>query len=113
MSHPFPSDFGLDNLHTALFADDPAMFHPLVFTAVTLIVLGGSKDLGTKQPLPLRFKCSVIDRFGFFDLPVGPLPNLLRRCQGDLDGSKPSRICRFGKKIVYRVQNLLLIFALR
>ena len=85
VAHPFAADLGLDYLNAALFTDDAAVFHPLIFAAVTFVVLGRSEYLGAKKTVPLRFKGSVIDSLGFFDLPVRPAPDLLRGGQGNLD----------------------------
>ena len=100
MPHALPPDLGLNDLHAALFADHTAVFHPFVFAAVALVILGGPEDLGAEKPVALRFEGAVVDGLGFFDLPVGPLPDLLRRGQADLNGGVVARIGGLGKKIV-------------
>jgi hypothetical protein len=100
MAHALPPDLGLNDLYAAFFTDHAAVFHPFVFAAVALVILGGPEDLGAKKPVELRFERAVVDGLRFFDLTVGPLPYLLRGGQADLNGGVVARIGGFGKKIV-------------
>jgi hypothetical protein len=67
VSHPFPADFGLNDLYTALFTNHSAVFHALITTAKTFIILNRAKDLCTEKSISFRFKCPVVD--GFFTSP--------------------------------------------
>ena len=100
VAHPLAPHLGLDDLDTALLADDAAVLHPLVFTAVALIVLDGAEDLGAEKPVPLRLECAVVDRLGLLHLAMRPLPDLLRGGQGDLDCVVARGILGLREKIV-------------
>jgi hypothetical protein len=92
MPHPLPADLGLDDLHPALLANDPAMFHPFVFPTIALIIFGGPKDLGAEESILLRFKGPVVDRLRFLHLSVRPGFDLFWRGNGDADGIIADRI---------------------
>src|SRR5688572_4828135 len=49
MTHPFTTDLALNNFNAALLAHHAAMLHPLVLTAVALVVFDWSKDLGAEK----------------------------------------------------------------
>jgi hypothetical protein len=61
MPHPLPADLGLDDFHPALLTDNASMFHPFVFAAIAFIIFGGSKDLGTEEPVLLRCRVIIIE----------------------------------------------------
>src|SRR5690606_3450991 len=82
----------LNDLDTALLADDPAVLHALVLAAVALVVLHGSEDLRAEEAVPLRLEGSVVDRLGLLDLTVRPLADLFRRCERDADRAEGERI---------------------
>jgi hypothetical protein len=44
------------------------VLHPLVLATIAFIIFGGTKDLGTEQPILLRFESPVIDGLGFLHL---------------------------------------------
>jgi hypothetical protein len=69
MTHPFPPNLGLDDLHPAFFADHPAVFHPLIFPAVTLVILGGAEDFSAEKAFPFGFKGPIVDGLRLFNLP--------------------------------------------
>ena len=48
MTHPFAADLGLNDFDAAFFANHAAVAHALVFTAVTLVVLRRTENLGAK-----------------------------------------------------------------
>jgi hypothetical protein len=100
MRHAFPADFGLYDLHTALFADDTPVFHPFVFAAITFIVFCRAKYFCAEQPIAFGFKRSVINGFRLLYLTMGPFEDLLRRCQGNSYTRVPFGIHGFGEKIV-------------
>ena len=78
MTHTNPPDFRLDNLNSALFADDTTVLHPFVFTAVTLEIFNRTEDFGTKQSVPFRLERPIVDGLRFFDFPERPASDLLR-----------------------------------
>jgi hypothetical protein len=82
--HSLPSHFGLDDFHAAFLADDPAVFHSLVFAAVAFVVLDGTEDLRAEEPVPFRLERAVIDRLGLFHLSVRSFSYLLGRSERDL-----------------------------
>ena len=67
MPHAVSSHFGLNDFHTAFFANHAAVLHPFVLAAVTLVVFGGPEYFCTKQSVPFRFKRPVIDGLGLFN----------------------------------------------
>jgi len=92
--HSLPADLGLDDLNTTFFTDDATVLHPFVFAAVAFVILGRTENLGTEQPIPLGFEGSVINGFRFFNLTMGPLPDLVRGSQGDFYARIASGVCR-------------------
>ena len=70
MSHTFAADFGQRNFHAALFADNAAIFHAFVFAAQALVVFNRTEDAGAEQTVPLRLKCTIVNRLRLFDLAV-------------------------------------------
>src|SRR3990172_1200165 len=99
MSHPFPAHFGLNDFDSRFLANDPAMFHSLVFSAITFIVLRRPKDLGTEEPVLFRFERTIVDRLRFFYFSMGPRFDLLRRGDRNPDGIEINRTLGFfGKR---------------
>ena len=88
MAEAFPANLGLDNLYSALLTDNPAVFHPLILSAITLVILDGSENPGTKEAILFRFEGPIIDRFRFLHLTVRQGLNLFRRSQSDPYGIK-------------------------
>ena len=70
--HPFPPNLGLDNLHTAFLTYDAPVLHTLIFAAVALIILCGTKNFGTKKAVSFRLKGSIVDGLWFLNLSMGP-----------------------------------------
>jgi hypothetical protein len=66
----------LDNLHPTLLADNASMLHPFIFATIAFIIFGGPEDLGTEEPILLRFKGSVVDGLRLLHLSMGPRLNL-------------------------------------
>ena len=85
MSHPLPADLGLDDFHPAFLADDASMFHPLVFTAIALIIFRRAEDLRAEKPVLLRFERPVVNGLRLFHLSVGPRFNLFWGGDGNPD----------------------------
>jgi hypothetical protein len=88
----------LDDLHAALFTDNPSMLHPFVFAAIAFIVLGRAENLGTEEPILFGFESPVVDGLRLLHLSVGPRFNLLRRSDGDTNGIIVDRVFGFFKK---------------
>ena len=86
MAHPLPAHLGLDDFHPTLLADNPSMFHPLVFATITFIIFGGPKDLGTEESIFFRFESPIVNGLRLLHFSVGPRFNLFWRGDGDSDG---------------------------
>ena len=78
MRHALPSYLGLNDLYATFFADDPSVFHALVFAAVAFIVFGRTENLGAEQTVTFRLKGSIIDCLRLFNLSMRPFQDLLR-----------------------------------
>ena len=98
MPHPLPAYFGLNHLNTTLFTHDPTVTHPFVLAAVTLVILGRTKNFGAEQAVALGLECAVVDGFRLLDLSVRPGTNHIGRGQRDPDSIKTDRILRLLKK---------------
>src|SRR5690606_37247150 len=86
VAHAFATHLGHRDFHTALFADDAAVLQTLVLAAKTLVVLGGTEDLGAEQAVTLGLEGAVVDRLGFAHLAERPRTDLFRRSNADADG---------------------------
>src|SRR5215469_7507128 len=86
MSQTFAADPRQSDFHSALVANDTAVFHALVLAAQALPILGRTKNTRAEKAVALRLKSSVVDSLRLSDLAVGPAPDFLRRCQRDADG---------------------------
>src|SRR5262249_13250942 len=85
MAHPFTANFGLNNFDAALFTDHTTMPHPLVFSAVALVVLGRTKDFGTEETIPFWLEGSIVNGLGFLNLAVRPRADLIGRGDREFD----------------------------
>ena len=85
MPHPLPADLGLDDFHPTLLAHNASMFHPLVFSAIALIVFGRAEDFGTEKPIFFRFERPVVNGLRLLHLSMGPRFDLFWRGDGDPD----------------------------
>jgi len=92
MAHPLAAHLGLDHLDAALFADDAAMAHALVFAAVTFVVLGRTEDFRAEQPIAFRLEGPVVDGLGLLDLAMRPRPDHLGRRDRNSDRVERERI---------------------
>jgi hypothetical protein len=86
MPHSLPANLGLDDFHPTLLADNASMFHPLVFTAIALIIFGGTKDFGTEEPIFFWFESPIVNGLRLLHFPVGPRFDLFWRGDGDPNG---------------------------
>src|SRR4026207_2354059 len=98
MAHALAANAGRDDFDTALFTDDPAVLHALVFTAVALEVLHGPEDLRTEEAVALRLEGPVVDRLRLLDLAVTPLLDLIRGGDRDADALVNEGVFRFFEK---------------
>jgi hypothetical protein len=72
VAHALASNFGLNHFDTAFVADDPAMLHPLVFSAIALPVLDRTEDLCAKETVLLGFERPIVDGLRFLHLAIRP-----------------------------------------
>ena len=79
MPHTLAPHLRLNDFDSAFVADDTAMLHSFIFSAITLPIFGRPKNLRTKQAILFRLKRPIIDGFRFFDLTIRPRTNFLRR----------------------------------
>ena len=86
--HALAAHFCARDFDAALFAHDALVTDALIFPAVALPVLGGTKDLFAEKSVPLGFLRAVVDGLGLGDLAVRPFPDLFGRCDADLNGVK-------------------------
>ena len=85
VSHPLAAHFLLGDFDVAPVADDTTVADTLVFSAIALIVLGGTEDLLAEETVPFGLVGPVVDRFRFQDFAAGPLGDVFGRRQGDAD----------------------------
>ena len=90
VAHALPAHAGLRDLHAAAVADNAFVTDLLIFAAVTLPVLGGSENPLAEQAVLLGLQRPVIDGFRLLYLASGPLSDLLRRSQTDLESHQTS-----------------------
>ena len=86
VAHALTAHLGTGDLHAAAVADLALVADLFVLAAVALPVLGGAKDPLAEQTVPLRLEGAVVDGLRLLDLAVGPLADLLRGGDADLDG---------------------------
>ena len=67
MAHPLTAHFLQRHFNAAFFADNAAIFHPLIFAAKTFVIFGWAKNPRTKQPITLWLECPIVDGFRFFN----------------------------------------------
>ena len=110
VSHSLAANAGEGNFHTALFADDAAVFHSLVFAAQTFVIFDRSENAGTEQAVSFRFESTIVDGLGLFDFAVRPGTDLLRRGNGDFDFVKRISV---GRLLTKKFHNFIHIFYLQ
>jgi hypothetical protein len=84
MAHALPTNLGLNNVNAARLAPDATMTKALVLATDALIVLYRSEDLSAKQPITLRLKRSVVNRFWLGYLAKRPATDLVWTSQRNL-----------------------------
>ena len=78
VAHALTADFCQRDFNATFLTDDPFIFHALIFTAQTFIILDRAEDTRTEQAVFFRLKCPVVNRFRLFHLTKRPAANLLR-----------------------------------
>ena len=86
MSHTLSTYRGFGNFYTTSVADNAFIANLFVFTTMALPVLTWPENSFTEKSVLLRFQSTVVDGFRFRYLTSGPLSDLLRGRQSDLDG---------------------------
>ena len=84
VAHAVATDLGARDFNAAAFARDALEAHPLVLAAVALPVLGGTEDLLAEEAVLLRTQRAVVDGLGLLHLTLGPLADVVRAGQTDL-----------------------------
>ena len=100
VAHAFATHFLQRDFHTTFFADNAAIFHPLIFAAQTFVVFDRSKNTRTEQAVTFWFERAVVDGFGLLDLTEGPRQDPFGGGQRDLDFVKRFRRCDRVKRVV-------------
>jgi hypothetical protein len=83
--HALAPDFGLNDLDTALLADNAAVAHPFILPAVAFVVLRRAENLRAEKSVALRLEGPVVDGLRLFHLAVRPRADLFRRSERDFD----------------------------
>src|SRR5262252_5593022 len=110
MPHALAPDPRKGDLNAAFLANDPFIFHPLIFAAQALIVLNRAENPGAKESVPLGLERAVIDRLRLLDLAKRPRQYLFRTSDGNLDLIERLRLdCRAEKIHDLLIHRLLLI----
>src|SRR5579859_1838580 len=88
MAHTLAPYFRACYFNTTLITDNPLKTDSFIFTAVTLPVLGWSKDAFAEETILFWFERTIIDGFRFRYLTIAPTTNLLRTGKADTDSVK-------------------------
>ena len=88
MSHTFTTNSSFGYLNAASVTDYAFVADFLIFTTMTFPVFAGSEDSLAEQTILFRFQGTVIDGLRLLHFAVGPLTDLVRRGQTDLDRVK-------------------------
>ena len=70
MSHTLTANLFLRYLNAAAVTDGTLVSDALILSAKALPVLGRSENTLAEKSVALRFKSTIVDRFGLFDLTV-------------------------------------------
>jgi hypothetical protein len=104
VTESLPPDLTGNDFDAALLADNTAVFHTLVFTAIALVILGWTENLGAEQAFTLRLKSPVVYGFRLFYFTEGTFPNLFGRNQRQPNSIEAERIFRPFEKAEYIFQ---------
>ena len=102
VSHSLSADAGLGDLNAASVTDHAFIADLLILSAIALPILLGTEDPLAEQAVSLRLEGPVVDRLGLCHLAMGPLSDLLRRSQSDLDRFKSYRLI----VLLFRIRHL-------
>ena len=72
MPHAFAPHFGTGHFDAAAVADDALIANFLVFTTITLPVLGGTENALAEQAVLFRAKCPIVNGLWLGYLAIGP-----------------------------------------
>jgi len=92
MTNALSTHAGLGNLYATSIADNAFVANFFIFSAVTFPVLRRSEDPLAEQTIALRLQGTIVDGLRLLNLSVGPLQDLLRGSQTDLDSVKCQRL---------------------
>ena len=81
MTHPIATNTRLGHFDAASVADDSPITYPFILSALTLPVLYRTEDAFAEEPVALRFKRAVIDRFRLGNFTVRPIADFLGGCE--------------------------------
>jgi len=83
VSKPLSTHLGWDNFYTTFLTDNPAVFHTLIFAAITLVILSRTEDFSAEEAVTLRLEGTVVYCLRFLHFSERTLSYLLRRRDGD------------------------------
>ena len=86
MAHALAAHRGGDDFNPALFADDAAVLHAFIFTAVTFVVLHRPENFGAEKAVAFGLEGTIVNGFRLLNFAERPLPDAFRRGDGNLDG---------------------------
>ena len=79
MAHALAANAGLGDFDTTFITDNAAVTDALVFTTVTFVIFGRSKDAFTEQTIFFWFERSVVDGFWLGNFTKRPTSDSVRR----------------------------------
>src|ERR1700753_2999479 len=88
MTHALAAYFGAGHFNTTLITNNTFKAHALVLTAITLPVLGWSKDAFAEETIFLGLECTIVNCFRLCYLTIAPTANLLWTGEADTDSVK-------------------------
>ena len=77
VAHTLTAHFRAGHFNAAALTHNTLEAHALVFTAVALPILGGTKDALVEEAFLLRLQGTVVDGLGFLDLAVRPTTDIV------------------------------------
>jgi len=99
MTKPFAAHFRLRNFHAAFFADNSAIFHPLILATQTFVIFDRPKDLCAEQTITLRLERAVVDGLRLLNFTKRPFTDHLRASDRNLDCRETQWIFRLVEEI--------------
>ena len=83
VSHAFPTDSAVGNLHAASVAGHSFVFHSPIFSAGTLPVFFGTEDFFAEESVSFGSIGSIINGFWFSHFAVRPAAHVAWLCETD------------------------------